>query len=413
MLRPEQMTALTSPVLPAEETEKSRRYLHLFHRWLPTALAHYADWDGWPETGHFFGGAHFYGLETALPTLLAAVTLSSPEYNPVISGISRKKLIRICRRALRFLCVTHDTGPAGVVRPSPGLGRKENWGTKWGEKDRGFFPESQCGRTIAEMVLAALFLRAYLDEETWFRVGVVCEDYLARFGTMNPRSGVYADTQMEENGWTALGLVASSLLLEKHEMFPQWQENAKLWLFCTATCPQDMQNQGIFSGKPVNKLCACRFTTLPDFMVENHGFVHPTYTASAIIFSGMTAVIYRLFGRKEPDHTYWHRKEIYDSLKCLSNAQGFPMPIQGMDWPYFLFIPPVLHGLACFLLQDREASWLEEKSLVIFEKIFAGNNYRFIKEEVAKNYSSIQDPLIVNEPYFANLTFSYLAGRLL
>lgn len=43
-----------------------------------------------------------------------------------------------------------------------------------------------------------------------------------------PRSGVYSDTQSEENGWTALGLIASLLLLAL----------LKRWMFYTATMLQ-------------------------------------------------------------------------------------------------------------------------------------------------------------------------------
>lgn len=406
------ITALNQPVIAAEETEKSRRYLSLLQRWIPTALAYYSDWELWPETGYFFGGAHYYALETILPAVVCAVTVSSPEYDPGITGISAANLRKICRRALRFLVLTHDTGPEGCVRPSPALGRKENWGTKWGERGRGFFPESQCGRSIAEIVVASLFLRPYLDEETLSRVAIICQDYLQRFGTMSSRSGVYADTQMEENGWTSLGLLASTLMLERHPLFNRWEENARLWMFCTATCPQDLRNKRLLDGRSVASLCGGRFTTLPDFMVENHGFVHPNYASTAITFSAMCAICYRLFGRKQPPELFWHRKEIYDNLKRLSNRFGFPMPVQGMDWPYFITIPAVLHGLAAFLLNDPEAGYLEQKSLTVLEKIFSGQGNRLLRKEVAENYSSIQDPLIVNEPYFANLTFCYLASRL-
>jgi hypothetical protein len=46
---------------------------------------------------------------------------------------------------------THDTGPAECVRPAVGLGRRENCNTKWGERGKGFFRESQYGQTVAAM----------------------------------------------------------------------------------------------------------------------------------------------------------------------------------------------------------------------------------------------------------------------
>ncbi len=52
-------------------------------------------------------------------------------------------------KGVRYLCYTHDSGPEDCVRPSEGLGRPENCGTKWGERGKGFFRESQCGSTVA------------------------------------------------------------------------------------------------------------------------------------------------------------------------------------------------------------------------------------------------------------------------
>ncbi len=49
-------------------------------------------------------------------------------------------------------------------------------------------------------------------------VAAMQTDYLERFSTMPPRNGIYIDTQMEENGWTAEGLVGAWLFLENHPL---------------------------------------------------------------------------------------------------------------------------------------------------------------------------------------------------
>ena len=200
-------------------------------------------------------------------------------------------------KGLRYLCFTHDTGPADCVRPAKGLGRPENFGTKWGERGKGFFRESQCGSVIAGMAITALLLGSRVDAETWGMLEAIHRDYAQRFGTMEPKNGVYLDTQMEENAWTSLGLASVECLIPKAPEAAVWAENARLWMFRAATAPQDAKDHRIFAdGKTVSQLTRQTVTTLPDYMAENHGMVHPSYTACALHFLGNLGTLYGTFG---------------------------------------------------------------------------------------------------------------------
>ena len=213
MVTADMITGLDGACIPALETPMSRRYLRIAQKWCPTALSYFEDWDERPGCGHFFGGVHWYGIETAVPLHALAAVSTSPEYDENTTGLSIDSLREVVIKAIRYLCFTHDTGPEECLRPNTGLGMPRSWGTKWGERGRGFFPESQCGGTVANMTSAALMLQPYLDDETRTMLAEICLDYLERFGEMAPKSGVFADTQMEENAWTAHGLAACYLFL--------------------------------------------------------------------------------------------------------------------------------------------------------------------------------------------------------
>lgn len=405
-------TNLERPRIPNIETDMSRRYLTVMQRWIPVALEYFQEWPKRPNCGHFFGGVYWYGSETAVPLKVLALTASSMEYNEKITGYSRKEIISVALKALRYLCFTHDTGPEDCVRPNKGWGRPELFGTKWGERGKGFFRESQCGVNVANIVLATLILRKHIDAETWGMVANICADYLKRFGGMPPKSGVYFNTQMEENGWTSLGLAASYLFLSRHKNAKKWEENAKRWMFCTATVPFDMFNGiEIEKERTARQLCSWTFTTLPDLMAENHGFVHPTYTASAIFFLGSVANLYRVCGRKEPKHLYWHRKEIYENLKRLCDFTGTPHPVQGMDWPYITH-PCSLHSSAYLYLKDPDAGYFENAALSLLEKVQKGNKGRMIDPEIALKCYDQQDPMIMREIWIGSVADSYLMHRL-
>src|SRR5262245_34663111 len=280
--------------LPQVENAMSRRYLKVLMHWVPVALRTFNGWPERPYCGHFFGGVFWYGLETSGPIATLALVASSPEFNPGLVGCSATELRQIALQGLRYLCLTHDTGPAECVRPQHSWGRPEPAGTKWGERGQGFFRESQCGVTIAHLALTAALLDDILGAEEKTMLAAIATDYLGRFGAMAPRSGVYYDTQSEENGWTALGLVASLLLLPatpgatasaQGEALPtatRWAQ-VKRWMFCTATMPQDSINGAAFAdGTSVREWCQQTYTLLPDVTAENHGFVHPGYMAAAI-----------------------------------------------------------------------------------------------------------------------------------
>ena len=390
----------------------SRRYLRIAQKWFPIALSYFEDWPARPNCGHFFGGVHWYGIETAVPLHALAVVSTSPEYDEQATGLSLDELREVVIKAIRYLCFTHDTGPQDCVRPSKGLGMPNTWGTKWGERDRGFFPESQCGPTIANMTTAALMLRPYVDEETWLMLARICLDYLGRFDKMPPRSGIYADTQMEENAWTAHGLAACYLFLPGHEQAGAWEEHAKRWMFSACAAPQDRFNQGeLEPDLTVSKLTGKTFTTLPDYMAENHGMVHPGYTASGVGSLGSLGSLYRLYGRTEPVQAHWNRQAVYDRIKLLTDRTGAAMPTQGMD-RLFLSEQHALHAAAYLFLNDPDAGYFERVALEIREKTQESNGGRLIDPEIAAKCHEVEDPMEIKESeMISGIVHPYLKHR--
>jgi hypothetical protein len=384
---------------------------------------------------------YWYGLETVDVIVTLALAASSPEFDAQTAGVSAGELAQVALKGLRYLCFTHDTGPADCVRPQKSWGRSEPAGTKWGERGRGFFPESQCGFTIANLVLTAMLIPDRLGDEERRMLCAIAIDYMDRFGEMAPKSGVYYDTQIEENAWTALGMVACLLLLGDAKggsgqlgatmqptftgrpgcntadaaQLSRWWEQVKLWMFRTATMPRDATNQAEFAdGKSVRELCGRTFTTLPDGTAENHGFVHPSYMASAVILSGMAINLLRLRNWTVPPHIFWHRRDIYALLKQWCDNTGAPQAVQGMDWPYFNY--PGLcfyHAIANLYFKDPDAALLERIALDVVQRASAAHKGRMVPEEAATRGHGPQDPALLRERAAASLGLAYLAHRMM
>ncbi|MBU7004359.1 MAG: hypothetical protein HXS50_02245, partial [Theionarchaea archaeon] len=405
---------LNLAAIPGEENRMSRRYLDILMKWIPHGVGYFSEWPDRPNCGHFFGGCHWYGNETVGPAEVFAVASTSPEYEEDRTGVSREDLRDMAIKGVRYLCFTHDTGPEDCVRPIRGMGRSETWGNKWGERGRGFFPESQCGHGIAGLGRICTLLRDWIDEETMGMVAGIHEDYASRFGQMPPRSGVYADTQMEENAWTSTGLTSCYLFLQNHPQAPEWEMMARRWMFSTCSAPQDAKNLGAMDGdETIRSLAGKTFTTLPDYWAENHGFVHPNYTASGVWSIVQVGLQLGMWGRELPGELLWNRRRIYENLKWMVDGSGHAAAVQGMDWHY---LPAVgfeaSHAVASVMFGDGDAAALQLRGLGTTELRQEGNGGRLYDEDFAMRAHDQQDPMIMREITIRTPAWLYLFHRI-
>jgi len=395
------------------ENEMSRRYLRLLQRWIPFGMSCYSDWPGRPDCGYFFGGVLWYGHDTSMPLFALAVAAASEEYDESITGVPRDELMQVARRGLRYLCFTHDTGPEDCVRPTESWGRTEPAGTKWGERGRGFFPESQCGTTIANLALAARLLDDVLGDEEHEMLRAIAMDYMERFELMEPRAGVYQDTQTEENAWTALGMAACIALAPDYPHMDYWLSRMECWAFRAVTTPRDAADQRPFAeGMSVAEWCGGTITTLPDGTAENHGIVHPTYMASSIGMAAGTAMLLALHGQEVPPHLAWRRRKTYDILKSWTDDTGACHCPQGMDWPYLLHTICVMtHASANLFLHDPDGALLERRCLEVLETVSEIHGGRLIPERTVRHCCGQQDTAVMWERMIASPALACLYHR--
>ena len=92
---PKSLTKLRRAKVPARETPLSRRYRAILEKWVPVGLQYFEEWPQRPNCGHFFGGCHWYGSDTAGPLFAFAALASSPQYDAPKTGCSRKEPIKV------------------------------------------------------------------------------------------------------------------------------------------------------------------------------------------------------------------------------------------------------------------------------------------------------------------------------
>lgn len=393
------------------ENDLSRRYLRMLEAWLPFGVTLFEEWPERPGCGHFLSGAHWYGLETSGPAFALAVAAAADELDEARAGVTRQRLREMSLASVRYLCFTHDTGPAECVRPDDGLGDPRNFGQKWGERGTTYFKESQCGRSTAPMAAACRLLGDAVDDETHALMLAVQQDYLQRFGDMEPRNGVYIDTQMEENGWTAEGLAGAGLYVADGP--GDWEAAARRWMFSTCAAPQDVMNFGELDGVPVHSHTGKIVTALPDYWAENHRMVHPSYTAAGVKFTLYIANLLGLWGCELPPQLLWNRDKVYNNLKAVTDGGGYPMAVQGMDWPYLPLVGnEAIHAVGSVLFDDAEAAALQRRALKIAETRQAGQDGRLVPQEIADKAREKDRATILREAGVAEIANLYLFHRL-
>ncbi|MAE63626.1 MAG: hypothetical protein CMJ18_05090 [Phycisphaeraceae bacterium] len=403
--------------LPGAENDPCRRYVDLLQRWVPVALNHYAPWPGRPDCGHLFGGVYFYGLETSEPMTALAVTACSEHFDPGVAGRSADAVRHAAWTCMRYLLYTHDTGPADCIRPdSPhdpeGLSR-----TKWGERGKGFFFEGQCGQTVAALLITAACVSDLLTEEDRQRLAAVAIDFMERFADMAPPGGVYVNTMMEENAWTALGMSATLAGLESHGRTEAWRRHAQRWMACTASMPQDAYDDRKIDPSDdiaARRLVAETFTVLPDGTAENHGIVHPVYMSAGIAMSAMAMNLLGMFGQPVSRHLAWNRDRVYGVLRSWCDDTGAPHFPQGNDWDYLFFYPgyALMHAWAGVHLEDPDAALLEHRALSTLERSARATGGGLVLPAYLEAVRNSQGSMFLRERFINRLAHAYLVHRL-
>lgn len=349
----------------------TKRIAVSLHKWVSFSETGYMDWPERPRCGYFFGGAYWYGLETAHTVAVYAV-LATMEEPGVPELYSKAHLAERAIRAIRYLCYTHDTGPEECVRATSK--NRFNSGTKWGGANDPYFQATQVGGAISYFGLAAWLLWDQLDDDTRMMVQNVTSTYADRWSEVDPLNGTYIDTQLEENAWTGIGIFTAALLFPEHPHHDKWWSAYHKWNINTTTTFRDRLSDELSRGVPLKQRVKA-ITLHPDYTTENHAFVHPTYMAASMHFRGRAMAALLLAGMPQETMDLLNDKAMYErTLKLWTEADGTPTAVQGQDWWFnqqhaFMHV----HGLMNVLHHDSEAANLENRALTAIEDLQNSN----------------------------------------
>ncbi|HZG57042.1 hypothetical protein [Paenibacillus sp.] len=365
----------------AIDHELTRRLYRVLSRWLPFADEQYADWDGRPNCGHFFGGHFWYQSDNASTSLVYAVLAKLGAYDEAETGIPRERVKARAIRAIRYMGFTHDTGPADCVRVEGVLPYTS--GKKWGGAGDRFFLASQNGRSVAAMAMASLLLWDDMDDETKLLVQNVVASYADRWADEEPRNGVYYDTQCEENAWTAAGISAGVVLFPDHPHREAWKRGFADWAINTIATYRDRLAYPSGLVDYTDGLSVKSVTFHPDFTAENHAFVHPSYLCAGINLRALHVAMSYMVGEEPMPEAVHNNQALYErTLKPWMQFDGLAVPVQGQDWWYNRHHERQLtHTVLNVVHGDRDAAAFVREALRSIERVQASNKRGCLLEE--------------------------------
>ncbi|MCK5811578.1 MAG: hypothetical protein KAG94_01645 [Clostridiales bacterium] len=362
---------------PYKNTFETNRLTSLLSKWANFAVKHYNSWESMPDCGHFFGGVYNYEIETSSTMTVLAVLATIGTYDETTIGVSKEQSITMVSNSIRYLCYTHHTGPSHLKRDiskNPMTSQK-----KWGYTKDNFFMSSQTGVSVSMIGLSALLLWNELSEQTKVLVAKVLCFYADKYSSMIPGTGVYNDTQCEENAWTSVGISAALYLFPNHPNHEKWKQGYIKWSLNTVVTPKDkLENEwdkvsykvrnGIVIDE--NKYGFSSITFHPDYTAENHGYIHPDYIGSGIGLRISSAIFPLILGKKVYESVLYNNKELYDQvIKPWSTINGNSISIEGQDWFYHRHGNKFLiHSTMDLFFKDPIAKLMKLNSLSITEK---------------------------------------------
>ena len=186
------------------------------------------------------------------------------------------------------------------------------------------------GRFVHLLAMGAWLLWERLDAKTQADVAQIIAAESDRFLGRPAPAQLYDDTQAESNAWTGGGIAVAACMLKRHPHREQWLDKAKEYMISAYATERDVGSDRVVDGKPLRAWLTGP-NALPDYAVENHGFVHADYIA-AVSEMVRSVLAFRLAGEPIPDAPAFNAEHVFDMLTRLSLPDCTHFYLQSTDY---------------------------------------------------------------------------------
>ena len=286
-----------------------------------------------PRAGYWGNGVSGgnEGIRAVANTALVYAVLARE--TDALDDAARRHYVDRALAGIRYCAMSHMTQAGKCVDG-------KQWGKSW-----------QSAMWAANMGFAAWVLRNEIQADLRSTVEQVVASEADRFLGATPGGKRYGDTKAEENGWDQILISLAPNMMPDHPNAASWREKSLQWMMNTISAPQDTRDTSVVDGRPV-KDWVTAVNTHPDFLLENHGFFHPSYTMVSPAEVGQGGLFYAYAGKPVPQAAGHHLLDNWHALQEFMQPSGEWIFPQGMDWE--LHSDSHLHYLAWLSTYGRD-----------------------------------------------------------
>lgn len=298
------------------------------------------DWSVDPTAGYWGDGvsAGNQGIRAISDVVLTSAALL--KYSNALKGAERKEFLRRAIAGIRYSVATHVTGKEKCVDG-------KQWGNSW-----------QSGMWVGTLAFGTWLIWDELDAQTKQDFENVVAFEADRFLKVKPPSGRWHDTKAEENGWDLTCISVAANMFPSHPRAAAWNEKAIEYMMNVLSVRQDKKDNTMVDGRPVSDW-NCTENMHPDFTLENHNMLHPSYIQCSSYFLTECAMHYAYGRRPVPQAASHHLMDAWRMFQTLLLPSGETAYPQGQDWELHGLNPIQLFAALGTVKQDPLAAKME------------------------------------------------------
>ncbi len=358
----------------------SNSYVKILENWVQAASKYfYTPVDNPDIMCYGTGESHNWAVQTNMNAFAAfAVLVTSPDLDESIIAMSRKELLDITLKMLRYTLRTHLSG-------KDFCSNNKQWGHSW----------------ISVLAMERMMhgfdaIREFLSEEDKLAMQQILEsesnNILDHYEIV---AGIEANNKPESNIWNGALLLRTAAYYPDTTRKNEYLEKATTFFVNGISIPSDKNLNEIFNGKTVQEMhIAPNFTK--NYSLNHHGYMNVGYMVICMSNIAMLHFSLKERGIVPPKEVYFHAQELWDAIKQFIFSDGRLLRIGGDTRARYCYcqdyaVPMWLFALDQYGDKDAlqyEAGWLQQ---VIKEMDFNADG-SFL--------SSRLDAIITQSPYY-------------
>ena len=372
-------------------------YTKVLENWVQAASEYFYTPAGQAEIMCYgTGESHHWAVQTNMNAFAAfAVLATSPELDENVIGMSRKELLDITVKMLRYTLRTHLSGKNFCSN-------NKQWGHSW----------------ISVLALERMMhgfdaIEEFISEDDKLAMRKILEsesnNILDNYEIVAGIEG--SENKPESNIWNGALLLRTAAYYPDTPRKDEYLQKATRFFINGISLPSDKDLTEIFNGKTVQEWhIGPNFTQ--NYSLNHHGYMNVGYMVICMSNIAMLHFSLKARGITPPDEVYFHAEELWNAIKQFTFSDGRLLRIGGDIRARYCYcqdyaLPMWLFALDKYADEDAvrfESGWLElvQKEISVNEDgAFLSTRLQSIEHQSPYYYTRLEGDRAVTMSYGA------------